>query len=480
MQPSIGTRQHLGDLLALRPCSRPVAIFAQSVHQPLLSTVVPCISPLSPFMPPAQAAAVVAIPMDHELKTHLEEHQVEQSIMDHLASKRCTNMRLFVNWVEKSDDCAKFLEGHDTLAEDIVSLAYMRHAWRVAHARAERGLKRCAEGLPDEGPDEPLRPEIHTNIMKAFLTTYGLRNISPHRVVSDSLLGRIRREFESFKPTLLNVSKVKTLADARSSTTKHQRLSDTLTITLGSNQEEGSARTLLQWMEKLRILTTSWAIAGNYDVPILDGVSSIDVVDRNGQKMTRMVHLSEADEYCYEFIDQIHQLADTYTEPSILSFVDAVEPRFRAKTVELTRGPLQLPFGYGLINSLRTYGSAWQAEHQRLVEKSRGRQPALTDTHPNPPPPPRAPNRQSQPNNSGGKGQGKDKDKGKRRMVTAHSLANGGQICQRWNSTGGCRDKDCKKGHVCDAVLASTGKACGASHRRSQHVAQTNGEVKYQ
>ena len=112
------------------------------------------------------------------------------------------------------------------------------------------------------------------------------------------------------------------------------------------------------------------------------------------------------------------------------------------------------------------------------MEKSRGRPLlALTDSQQppnNPPPPPRNPNK------PGGKGAGKDKGKGKRRMVTSHTLSSGGQTCQRWNSTGGCSDKDCKKGHVCDAVLASTGKACGGSHRRPQHLGPTHGDVKYQ
>ena len=80
----------------------------------------------------------------------------------------------------------------------------MEAEWREQVRTGSSPLKRRAEGYADEAfIEEPLRSEQQDAIMTTYFTKYFIRSLSPKRIISDGLLGRIKREFERWAPTLL-------------------------------------------------------------------------------------------------------------------------------------------------------------------------------------------------------------------------------------------------------------------------------------
>ena len=156
----------------------------------------------------------------------------------------------------------------------------------------DRALKRLSEGLAEEQLDEPLPPELQRDMIKVAADYYHWGTIDARRIMSDRQMARIRREFQSWQPTLTALGKVKTLAVSQKvGITKRQRLSDEITISLGSIEEDSSNFLgIISWGDTLRIVATTWSICGCYDVPLTEG----------SQERVKMCTWEEADFYVYE------------------------------------------------------------------------------------------------------------------------------------------------------------------------------------
>ena len=139
---------------------------------------------------------------------------------------------------EKSAELKAAVLDKTAKKDNHAQLAALKQAWREADALNSRSLKRSAEGLSAEELDGPLDPELQKQVEAAFRTTYSWPGLPSKCVGCDSLLGRCKREFERRTPSMLAVTRVRTLAQSqRGQPVKVQRLSADVSLQLGEGEE---------------------------------------------------------------------------------------------------------------------------------------------------------------------------------------------------------------------------------------------------
>ena len=74
-----------------------------------------------------------------------------------------------------------------------------------------RALKMSVEGLNQEDLDNPL-PDTIQRQAETTLTSYYSFPVVPRKFAAETLLGRIQREFTRQQPSMLEVTRVRTVA----------------------------------------------------------------------------------------------------------------------------------------------------------------------------------------------------------------------------------------------------------------------------
>ena len=142
-------------------------------------------------------------------------------------------------------------------------LSCARAAWRSARTQILRQEHRRSQGAEDL--DSPLDPSTQETLMGQFSARY---SVAPdvHRVPSDALLGKLYREVQRGSPTVISVSKVKSLHWASGP-------SQDRTITLAGQvklqldkDEPVPVKFLVDYYKGLRILAYGYAIVGSHKV----------------------------------------------------------------------------------------------------------------------------------------------------------------------------------------------------------------------
>ena len=288
---------------------------------------------------------------------------------------------------------------------------------------------------------------------------------------SDSLLGRVRREFDRRTPTPFPVTRVRSLAATqKGAPTKHRKLADNLSITIGGpgDDEDGeSGGGLYAWLSSLEVLCNTWSIAGVFDVEVGGHGSGVKA---------RFCHWAQACEYLLEVSERAHEQLRFHTEESVLAWVTAVEHEIRNRAIELVRGVEQEVWGKALLAALKDKSFRWSEMKDVLVPR---RAPPGNFGGPGTPKPSQAASSSSASGPPGvtPKAAAAAKVPPKRQWHTAGQTSRGVKICKLFNDQRGCA-QNCPKGHahVCDVQLASTKAACGSKqHNRKGHDAVRHG-----
>ena len=183
------------------------------------------------------------------------------------------------------------------------------------------------------------------------------------------------------------------------------------------------------------ILRLGWALAGCFS-------------PQSGQSL--MCELQDAQRYHRFIKDRTESLLDSYTEPSVTSYVIAVEECFRGHALDMTRrrdNPTK--WGEALTQVLLQFPIAWSDNMNILVPKA-------SQTH--------VQGMGSMASSSAANMANRGK------VATCTHTGKGKPFCKSWNDSRGCRDP-CKQGkvHACDLQLQGSGKACEKKHTRAQH-----------
>jgi len=414
-----------------------------------------------------------------KLKAVLDKQGIQQGLQDHMVALSCDTLEAFANWCGRDEIKANILDGCQAFKDDKAQLARLKMAWRVAEAKVTRDLERSSRGIEQEDLDEPLDEQVATGVWDTFKKAYGWRTLAPEKVGTDSLLGRIFREFQGFKPTLLPLTKVKTLASANSivGPPLKKRIAEGVTINLDRDYEGPDvdcAGNFYLITKCLSVLASTWAVAGAYEV------------DFGGQRV-KFAYWADIMEYADKVMDEAGGKLATYQERSVIQYFITVEEALRTKAIALTRGDQKMPWGLALKEAISANATLWDHQADMLLKKSSGSGGDDKD-------------RQIVPYMGGGRGKGKgkgkdskgqgegNKDKGRvslrgtdyrRNWKTAKYDGNGKVICKPFNDPRGCK-KDCPnwQEQVSYAVLMK-GALCGAKdHGRWGHKVDLHGAVR--
>jgi hypothetical protein len=82
-------------------------------------------------------------------------------------------------------------------------------------------------------------------------------------------MGKFKREFTVWQPSMINLSKLNTLAQSRTTVPpKRQKLGDGVSLQVGASLEDHYTQLdIVTWPEMFTLIVRSWSIAGAYDVP---------------------------------------------------------------------------------------------------------------------------------------------------------------------------------------------------------------------
>ena len=397
------------------------------------------------------------------LTTLLTRNNVDSRVQDWLSAAGCHSVAEFSNWVDDRKDLhqAVLSKLPAPLRDSNAQLACLKQAWREAEAENARTLKRTHE-LAEAGvdPDTPLEPSYQKEVESAFRALYNWPALPANRVGSDSLLGRVQREFERRTPAQYPVSRVRSLAfSQRGVPTKVRRLSAGVTLSVydAAEEHDDEPAGLHTFLSQLSILATTWSVAGCFEAEL--GTDT-------GEKAV-FCHWAEATSYTQVFEERAYAELPLHTEESVTQWISHVESEMRTRAIELVRGTERLLWGRALVRALRDLSSLW-SETRHLLQCRRP--PGNFSV---PPPPTLGKAQTMPPVRSAPVGANH------RKWMHSAATAAGAAICKRFNDQRGCKGT-CPTGklHACDVTVA-TGSACGRKdHCRLGHDPAKHGAPK--
>ena len=419
-----------------------------------------------------------------ELKKLLEDVGCEEELVQHVLARKCYTMDMFQHWANERTPIEESMLKGSKFAEDMPSIALMRSAWERADTKAQRAKKRAIEGIEDHDDATSMDPQAQVELMAKFRQFYQIKRVPAARICSDTLLNCFKKEFERFLPTPFDFSRIRTQAEGiMKMPSKRTRISEKFAFVQGEDPLLDAAKEsmdLLHWFELFDIVGLSWAVAGCFE-------TDWQAPGAAAPESIKFVHLQDVTDYKWEFQSRMPELRERFADWSISRYYNRTEIEFRGKAIEMTRGELKTPFGPALNLAVGTNPALWSKYESMLVEfevikkGARPHHPPQGGQQPYIPQLPAIANGQHE--SGGGRGGAAPPPKGKgkgNRFARTREAKNGEKLCVRWNDKRGCTQKQCKFGHKCDMVLASTGDACLGNHKACDHDNKQHGQAKSQ
>ena len=409
--------------------------------------------------------------MELALKLMLEETGLPKPVIDNVEKIGAKKASAFATYVTEASEVSRFIRGVEFGSDDEkdAALAMLRLAWMTAKANLEHGLKRKASGLMEEVPEGPLPAELHQALVDTSCKFYQWDFLDPAIICTDSIVGKTRREFQSWAHTVFPIAKATSQAAAmasHSSGGKRQRLTERFCLVDDLADPEDDVKVkdtlpMVDFLENFERLTVTWAVAGCYSVT--------NTMSSEPNATCLYVKQHEVDTYRREFSLEAGNLRKYFTEGSSVRYLTAVEESMRGEAVKNARPPKKKPYGKSLVLAVETKASAWTKFRNLLIPRS---EPTKPKGHVQPQLIPGLPAIMDQ--SGGGKANGKGKqpkklrNSGKGTTSAQLTTADGARPCFKFNSKDGCKQKECRFPHVCNAVLPS-GFLCGQKHTQMAH-----------
>jgi hypothetical protein len=306
--------------------------------------------------------------MEDELTSLLVSNGVDMQVIEHLTAKGCLTIKKYANWVDSRSELQSLVLDKvksGALASDTASLAGLKQAWREAGSWVAKSLKRTCDGLPEEDRDDPLPSHIQQDIDKRFMTVYSWELNTKERG-SDSLLGRVKREFDKATPTMFSVLRVMCVAQAnRRGAAKRHRVSAEIEVSVADDLhivETPDASRLRIVLSQYQVLANTWSLAGNFDA------ESHHVKPK---ERTKYVHWQQACRYIQLLRERTEHLMDNYGEESVIAYLLRCEETVRGKAIELARSNERpMAFGHALLIAAKEEANVWSDNKEMLSKAS--------------------------------------------------------------------------------------------------------------
>ena len=303
----------------------------------------------------------------------LEEAGLPKAVIENVEKIGAKKAASFATYISEPSEVTRFVRGINFEGDDDAkdsAVAMLRLVWLQAEANLEHGLKRKASGLMEEVPEGPLPPEVHQAIVDTACKLYLWEFVDPQIICTDSVVGKIRREFQAWAHTVYPIAKATSQAAAmavHSTLGKKQRLTDRLCLVddLAEAEDETKAKDTLpmvDFLENFERLTVTWTVAGCYYV--VEATST----DANAQVLYVKQH--EVDSYRREFTFEAANLRRFFTEGSSVRYLTAVEESMRREAVKNSRPPKKRRFGGSLVASVEAKASSWTKFRNLLLPRS--------------------------------------------------------------------------------------------------------------
>ena len=317
-----------------------------------------------------------------------------------------------------------------SLKDNRLALARWKAAYTMGHSAIQQGNAPDKEALDI---DNPIPEGQHSQLAAEWTRVYNLP-LDPHLDPSDSLRGRIWREFRRRSLTLLELKRVKSIIGG-SSPLEEERISLDAGVTLAFGKDTATApKNVTDAYLRLRTLMNAWAFSGNFKMKCLDGQD----------KIAMPLHVA------MNYADMCLRHTSSYGGNSL---------QWLLKNDLLTRGAMCAKVRRGICpavaleESLRETHLEWRSPGVRVPE------PPLAPTTPRgsgskrhledegPPTPPKVP----------------------ARFQTVSMLKGGRKLCKAWNDSRGCNNRSCDSVHACDVRLPDGNACMRKDHNRANH-----------
>jgi hypothetical protein len=410
----------------------------------------------------------MAKPISEELQALYAANSIPVDLQQYLQKEGILTAKNLANHCDQASEVFDtIIKAHGAHAQSNEVKINMKQCWREAMAQTQRGIKRTTEGLPEAPIDEPFADPVQKALNDSFMSKYSF-DLPIYLRPSDSLLARVRREFERNTMSFYPINKVKSLKIVtRSSPDKRHRVTDRISMTFEGEEvvDEPTVRIRAAFLQ-LEILANAWGIAGCcvYQPPAPLGSSSTSQM--SVQQL--VCHWQQAVTYFRTLKDRCELLLDSFPESNVCSYFQQVEEAFRGHALEASlRRDCPLPWGMALEAALRDFPVIWSDFHAVLQSRSSKADHSLSSMG-QIPVAPAAPTRLDKP--------AKQSNQSERGLLATCVVDNrGNKLCKAFNDRRTCASP-CVKGHmhVCDIQLA-TGKCCGARHARGSHDPAVHG-----
>ena len=412
--------------------------------------------PPSPLVSSAMAATMTQIEQvnvnvaDGGLSKALELNKVHADLIQLVKDEGVENLMEFSSYFSKEkyeEEATEFCGKVQAVQGKKVEVARFRNAIILARAVIDRPPSKVEPaGVQDmEAPLDALEKEM---LAKSWTARYGVR-LDMFLDPADPLVNRLFREFRANTPTLIPVSRIRSVyTDNNPHPEKRVTLTGGVSITVSGNDDTEVVRDVAGYCFSLRILANASAKAGNYEVE--------SKVEKEGKVVFAPLDIN------MQYADHAFRMALKQPGNGVRWLEDR-DLHTRGLMINLMRGGM--PQGEALSKAIKEDEMRWnslgQGSHQETGRRARSRSPRG---------PPRVPKKplkkpllgrlqqQSIGKGSGGKGK-----------AYASMLKGGKKICRSFNM-GNCTEGKCPYGglHVCNAV--ENGRTCGGKHPSVRHT----------
>ena len=387
---------------------------------------------------------------DGGLASVLEVSRVHQLVVDLIKNEGVQDLTEFSTYFTQDGyekEAGELCDQVESLKGRKIEVARVRAAIVLARAVLERPKEsKDSTPAPPIDIEGPLDPAAKESMAKAWTMRYNL-TLTMWLDPADPLVNRLYREFRNNGPTLIAVTRMKSVyTDNNPNPEKKVALAGGLMVTLEGKDQGEVVKNVAQYYFALRVLANACAKAGNYEV---ESKTEKDVKVIFAPLDTNLDYADHA------FRMALKQSGSAWT---VFKWLEERDLHTRGLMCNYMR--CGYPQGEALVKAVKEAEIKWSTPTERGGQEGDARRQRS-----------RTPRRGGK---GGGKGKvqkpliGKTQQKTVQKVGYANMAKGGKQFCRAYNN-GSCDGDRCPHGnlHVCNVI--TNGKTCMLKHPAVRH-----------
>ena len=380
--------------------------------------------------------------------------KVHASLVQLVKDGGIENLMEFSSYFSKDkyeQEAVTFRDQVEALKGKQIEVGRLRVAIEMARAVLARPPD-AVEPQPALDIEAPLKPQDKADMMKAWDARYGIR-LTMWLDPADNLVNRLWREFRNNTPTMIPVSKIRSVyTDNNPHPEKKVILHGGVSLTLEGYEKNEVVRDIAQYYFSLRILANASAKAGNYEFE--------SRVEKDAKVVFAPLDVNQ------EYADHAFRMAlkQPGSAAATLRWLEDRDHHTRGTMVNLMRSGF--PQGEALTKALKDSELKWASpmeNEERPMARRGGSNTSGASGSQGPSKP-----KQKMGMGKFAKSQSQAHPVKKDNVSYASMMKGGKKICRAFNM-GNCQDGKCPYGglHVCSVVEG--GRTCGGKHAAIHH-----------